>query len=235
MKLVHLEKGNIESYQTLEIVAGTLSGFKIITRKIHPPDAENKNGKVGYVLEDGKGAGFLDPRCLNCYWFPDDSLLASITYDNELSFRRTLDDIFNKLKGDKREIRSAIIGQKEWAKIQDFCSYSELHQKVNGVTAPYYDKVLLRPMPYDTMLIIEHADENPFASIHPESKANFPECFKCVSNADVVPAYGEVDDDENLSPGVQAGLTPFNCLRCGHSWEGNWITPAPEPEPEGEA
>lgn len=158
MKLVNLLTGNVEPLQEFMVTSGTLTGFTIIVKSISEPDANNSNGSLLYNLGNGQGAGKLDPRCVDCYWFEDDSLLASISYDNEKSFRRTLEEIFLKLTDDRREVRSVIIGQKEWAKLQDFCIFNALEDSEKGITEPTYNGFKIRPMPYDTLLIIEHAE-----------------------------------------------------------------------------
>lgn len=65
--------------------------------------------------------------------------------------------------------------------------------------------------------------EDPFGHTGiPAMRNHLPTCEQCDTNGHVVPDYGLLDDEDNLPPEVQMGLTPFWCTACNNTWYGRW-------------
>jgi len=127
MKLLCLSTGQeVAMGDKLRAVSGAITGVLIEVKGIDNPSDEYPLGRIKHNMTNGSsgipGWQQLLPRVLDCIWIHDDSLVTSVTFDNEKSVANTIKDIMAKLKQDSREARMLLLGEREWDQVRDLAS-----------------------------------------------------------------------------------------------------------------
>jgi len=119
MKLFCLTTGKeVAVGDKLKAVSGVVVGYEVEVIKITPPSGEYRKGAVKYnVIERGVIKQYMPPNVIDCIFIQNDSLITSVTYDNEKSLKDTITEILLKFLADKREVRKILIGYREWDQI----------------------------------------------------------------------------------------------------------------------
>ena len=158
MQLIHLRtNAPVTVGDTLVAVAGVVNGHAIKVQEICPPCERFTDGHIKYNMSDsGMGWQQLIPRVLDCVFFPEDSNVQHVTYDNEKSVADYLREIKTSLEAQGREVRSFLLGDKEWTRISHLISFD--HADGMGFTYCNFEGVRVRELNhYETLLAVEHA------------------------------------------------------------------------------
>lgn len=161
MKLLCLNTGKeVEVGDELRCVSGILNGHLITINKVLEPSDSRKLGAIEFVVEgdsQGNGPQQYPPRVFDCIWIGDDSVVTSITFDNEHSLDRVIKEALRKMYHDERHVRTIIVGQREWDQLRDLVSFPATPAKGLAPEPAFRGVRVERLQHRDACLALEHA------------------------------------------------------------------------------
>lgn len=160
MKLLSLTTGkDVAIGAKLLALTGEFIDHIIEVKGVDEPDGQYPDGRIKFDVDKSFGIASwrqLHPRVLDCIFIEDDSLVSSVTYDNEKSVGATIKDILKKLRADHRVVRTIYLGYREWDKIRDLDSQPDA-PATGKVPPPRFSGVLIKKLQYrEKCLAFEH-------------------------------------------------------------------------------
>ena len=161
MKLLCLSTGKeVEVGNELRCVSGILNGHLIKIANVIEPSTAQRLGAIAFTIEgapQGNGPQQYPPRVFNCIWIGDDSIVTSVTFDNEHSLDHVIKDALIKMYHDGRYVYSIIVGQREWDQLRDLTSFPATPSKGLAPEPSFRGVRVKRLQHHDACLAFEHA------------------------------------------------------------------------------
>lgn len=161
MKLLCFATGKeVSPGDKLMACSGAIEGIEFEVVEIQPPGQQSV-GLIRVTTPETQDAEefSLVPRVLDCIFIQDDSLVTSVSYDNEKSVGDTIIDIVTTMRREGRDVRLLLIGDKEWDKIRDL-EESLSHQTYTSAgtmpTPKFFGVEIFRVQQRPTCLAFEH-------------------------------------------------------------------------------
>lgn len=161
MKILCLTTGKeVNIGDGLRCVSGILNGHLIKVSSIMEPSDLHRLGSIGFIIEgdsQGNGPQQYPPRVFDCIWISDDSIVTSVTFDNEHSLGNVIKEALRKMYHDARYVRAIIVGQREWDQLRDLINFPMTPSKGVAPEPSFKGVHLMRLQHRDTCLAFEHA------------------------------------------------------------------------------
>lgn len=160
MKLLCLNTGKeVVRFYKLTAVSGDFAGYDCLIEKVKPPLPEHHQGKVIISIAGFSKEVTLPPHMLDCVFINDDSLVTSVTYDNEKSLRDVMTDAICHLVADRRLVRKIFVGYREWDQLRDQQGFHNVPSKGLAKPARFLGVLVDRLRHREHCLAFEHGPD----------------------------------------------------------------------------